>query len=151
MIRKYRIGNPIPTESVVAEIEITEGNLPFFTIDEEKKSLFLKLSEGDRIWGLGETTRGMNKRGWIYISNNADDPVHTEDKRSLYASQNFFIVDGEGKRFGVYVDTPEKVTFDFGYTRASEIVISFDDFDTDLYLVEGDGLKEIVRQFRQII
>ncbi len=151
MIRKYRIGNPIPTESVVTEIEITEGNIPFFTTDEEKKSLFLKLSESDRIWGLGETTRGMNKRGWIYISNNADDPVHTEDKRSLYASQNFFIVDGEGRRFGIYVDTPERVTFDMGYTRSSELVISFDDFDSDLYLVEGDSLKEIVRQFRKII
>ena len=151
MIRKYRIGNPIPTESVVTEIEITEGNIPFFTTDEEKKSLFLKLSENDRIWGLGETTRGMNKRGWIYISNNADDPVHTEDKRSLYASQNFFIVDGEGRRFGIYVDTPGRVTFDMGYTRASELVISFDDFDSDLYLVEGDSLKEIVRQFRKII
>ena len=151
MIRKYRIGNPIPTESVVTEIEITEGNIPFFTTDEEKKSLFLKLSENDRIWGLGETTRGMNKRGWIYISNNADDPVHTEDKRSLYASQNFFIVDGDDRRFGIYVDTPGRVTFDMGYTRASELVISFDDFDSDLYLVEGDSLKEIVRQFRKII
>lgn len=151
MIRKYRIGNPIPTESVVTEIEITEGNIPFFTTDEEKKSLFLKLSENDRIWGLGETTRGMNKRGWIYISNNADDPVHTEDKRSLYASQNFFIVDGDDRRFGIYVDTPERVTFDMGYTRSSELVISFDDFDSDLYLVEGDSLKEIVRQFRKII
>lgn len=151
MIRKYRIGNPIPTESVVTEIEITEGNIPFFTTDEEKKSLFLKLSENDRIWGLGETTRGMNKRGWIYISNNADDPVHTEDKRSLYASQNFFIVDGDDRRFGIYVDTPERVTFDMGYTRSSELVISFDDFDTDLYFVEGDSLKEIVRQFRKII
>ena len=151
MIRKYRIGNPIPTESVVTEIDITEGNIPFFTTDEEKKSIFLKLSENDRIWGLGETTRGMNKRGWIYISNNADDPVHTEDKRSLYASQNFFIVDGDDRRFGIYVDTPGRVTFDMGYTRASELVISFDDFDSDLYLVEGDSLKEIVRQFRKII
>lgn len=151
MIRKYRIGNPIPTESVVTEIEITEGNIPFFTTDVEKKSLFLKLSESDRIWGLGETTRGMNKRGWIYISNNADDPVHTEDKRSLYASQNFFIVDGDDRRLGIYVDTPERVTFDMGYTRSSELVISFDDFDSDLYLVEGDSLKEIVRQFRKII
>nr|WP_297765284.1 TIM-barrel domain-containing protein [uncultured Butyrivibrio sp.] len=151
MIRKYRIGNPIPTESVVTEIEITEGNIPFFATDVEKKSLFLKLSESDKIWGLGETTRGMNKRGWIYISNNADDPVHTEDKRSLYASQNFFIVDGDDRRFGIYVDTPERVTFDMGYTRSSELVISFDDFDSDLYLVEGDSLKEIVRQFRKII
>ena len=41
MIRKYRIGNPIPTESVVTEIEITEGNIPFFTTDVEKKSLLL--------------------------------------------------------------------------------------------------------------
>ncbi|MCR4833845.1 MAG: alpha-glucosidase [Butyrivibrio sp.] len=151
MIRKFRIGNPIPTESVVAQLEITEGDIPFFTTDEEKKSLLIKLSDSDRIWGLGETTRGMNKRGWIYISNNSDDPVHTEDKRSLYASQNFFIVDGEGRRFGIYVDTPERVTFDMGYTRSSELVISFDDFDTDIYVVEGDSLKEIVRQFRKII
>ncbi len=50
MIRKFRIGNPIPTESVVAQLEITEGDIPFFTTDEEKKSLFIKLSDSDRIW-----------------------------------------------------------------------------------------------------
>ena len=151
MVRKYRIGEPIPTDSVVAEIEMTSGEIPFFTRDDEKKSLSLELGDSDRIWGLGETTRGMNKRGWIYISNNTDDPVHTEDKRSLYASQNFFIVDGNDRKFGIYVDTPERVTFDIGYTKASQLVISFDDFDLDIYVVEGENLKDIVHQFRKII
>ena len=151
MVRKYRIGEPIPTDSVVAEIEITSGEIPFFTRDDEKKSLSLELGDSDRIWGLGETTRGMNKRGWIYISNNTDDPVHTEDKRSLYASQNFIIVDGNDRKFGIYVDTPERVTFDIGYTKASQLVISFDDFDFDIYVVQGENLKDIVHQFRKII
>ena len=123
MIRKYRIGNPIPTDSVVKEIVLSEGTVPYFDRNDEKKELTLLLKKNDRVYGLGETVRGMNKRGWLYTSNNSDDPNHTENKNSLYASQNFFVVFSKEDQFGVYVDTPGKVSFDIGYTKLDKMRI----------------------------
>ena len=170
-IRKYRIGNPIPTDSVVVKMELATGEIPFFTLNEAAKSLSITLDKNDRVYGLGETVRGMNKRGWTYTSKNSDDPVHTEDKRSLYASQNFILITcgnantvaatsvsdnpnsvaAKNTALGLYVDTPGKVTFDIGYTKLDELQISFEDLDADLYIIEGGSPLEVVSAFRHII
>ena len=151
MIRKYRIGEPIPTDSVVQEIETASGSIPYFERNDEGKELSFLLEKNDKVFGLGETVRGMNKRGWLYVSYNSDDPNHTENKHSLYASQNFFVVFSKDRQFGVYVDTPGRVNFDIGYTKLDKLSISFEDFDADIYVVDGDSVLEIVGQFRQII
>ena len=151
MIRKYRIGQPIPTDSVVKDIEITQGSIPYFARNDEANELSLLLEKNDKIFGLGETVRGINKRGWLYTSNNSDDPNHTENKHSLYASQNFFVVFSKDRQFGVYVDTPGKVNFDIGYTKLDKLTVSFEDFDADIYIVDGENVLDIVSQFRGII
>ncbi len=151
MVRKYRIGNPIPTDSVVKEFRISEESIPYFDRNDEKKEISLLLKKNDKVFGLGETVRGMNKRGWLYTANNSDDPNHTENKNSLYASQNFFVVFSKEDQFGVYVDTPGRVSFDIGYTSLDKLVISFEDFDADIYIVEGSDVLDIVSQFRSII
>ena len=157
MIRKFRIGNPIETDSVVKDIEITNGEIPYFKADASSKSLFIELDQEDKVFGLGETIRGMNKRGWIYTSKNADDPNHTEDKRSLYASQNFFVITSKSRTLGVYIDTPGTVTFDIGYSKLNELTISFEDYDFDIYIIEGPfddeekEVKGVVKEFRSII
>ncbi len=151
MIKKYRIGQPIPTDSVVKEFPLSEGDIPYFNRNDAKKKLSLTLDKKDKVYGLGETIRGINKRGWIYTSNNSDDPNHTEDKHSLYASQNFFVISSKTKELGVYIDTPGIITLDIGYTDLNTVTVSFEDFDADIYLIEGDSILDIVRQFRDII
>lgn len=92
MIERYRLGSPIHTgailDSKMAEIP-SVSHLSGWEIQEESGTVTKPLSSSTVVYGLGETVRGMNKRGWLYTSNNTDDPNHTEDKHSLYASQNF--------------------------------------------------------------
>ena len=151
MIRKFRIGDPIPTDAVVLDIELSEGSIPYFETDKDAKALSLFLEEDDKVFGLGETVRGINKRGWLYVSNNSDDPNHTENKHSLYASQNFLIIFSKKKTFGIYIDTPGRVSFDIGYTFHNKMSISFEDFDADIYVIDGDSAEDIVSSFRHII
>ncbi len=151
MIKKYVFGNPIETDSVIEKIDASGEKLPYFDADESKKELTLTMDRSARIYGLGETVRGINKRGYIYVSNNSDDPFHLEEKKSLYASQNFFVYWDKDLVFGMYVDTPGRVTFDIGYTEINTFTIGFDDFDADIYVVTGSGVTDIVRQFRKII
>ena len=147
-IVKYVFGTPYDTGAVVSDSEKGTGLPEGFRYDTEAQTFFYDLNETDMIFGLGETVRGINKRGWIYVSNNSDDPVHDENKTSLYASQNFLIVD-DGKRcFGIFIDNPGSVTFDIGYSDTNVMSIHPEYNDTTFYLINGYSPLEIVRSFR---
>lgn len=151
MIRKYVFGEPFDTEAVVKEIETANGMPCFGTISTENGFTFTyKMSEDDIVYGLGEANRGLNKRGYCYISNCSDDPHHTEEKRSLYAAHNFLVVSGK-ENFGLFFDYPTVITFDIGYTRSDVLKVSCDAADLNLYVIEGENAYDIVKQFRSII
>ena len=180
MIRKYRFGSPFDTEAVVIPMESAEGSLPYFqigfanttnaalsvdqsilnnlTADElaklaqagQKPCLCYELDKNGVIYGLGQNIRGINKRGWTYTSYATDDPSHTEFVRKLYGAHNFFIIDGRA-RFGVFIDPPGEVEFDMGYADMNKICITPVSMDMDVYIIEGDSLKDIVHQFRTLV
>ena len=163
MIRKYRLGDPIETESVVCPMPVMEG-LPEGLLYVSERCFKKVLTENTRVYGLGETVRGMNKRGWKYISNCTDDPVHTETKHSLYAAQNFILVWDADDAVGYYFDTPCKVEFDVGYERYDELVVRLETPDAYVYEITPDlaeneskaseadnPCRRVVRQFRHII
>ncbi len=108
------------------------------------------LKDKDIVYGLGEQVRGINKRGWIYTSCNADDPHHQEDTKSLYGSHNFLLISGE-ELFGVFFDYAGNITFDVGYTHRDTLWISPEDASLDVYVITGESEKDIVKQFRKLI
>ena len=155
MIQHYRFGHPIHTGAVLDKptMDITPVmDFPGWDISPSNGSLSKTLSESMRVFGLGETVRGMNKRGWIYISNNTDDPNHDEDKRSLYASRNFILLASpeEEEVEGIFVDDPGTVRFDIGYTELNRLIICSESGNADIYRFTADSADEIVRQFRAI-
>lgn len=149
MIQKYVYGHPFPTGAVVKEIETAKEPLPFFETDNQG-SFTYTLAEDDIVYGLGEQIRGINKRGWQYVSWNYDNPNHHEDTRSLYGSHNFIIVCGK-VTFGAFFDYPGKMEFDIGYTRRDTMQIKAAKNDLTVYIITGENEKNIVKQFRGII
>ena len=151
MIKKYTYGKPFQTESVVVDIAAEKGQPDHGNIDLTAGfSYTFGLEDSDIVYGLGEANRGINKRGYKYISNNADNPHHHEDVYSLYASHNFIIVSG-AQKFGLYFDYPSTITFDVGYTKCDELHIFCDSADLDIYVITGDSPYDITKQFRKMI
>jgi len=149
-VKKYIFGHPIETEAVTLEIEEEKGNCPYVETDAEKKEIHYSLGKDDIVYGLGEQVRGINKRGWLYTSFCNDEPNHREDIHSLYGAHNFLIIDGE-QIFGIFLDTPEMVTFDIGYTKADQLKICLSSWNAKCYIIEGASAYEIVKEFRKII
>lgn len=147
-ITKYTYGEPFFTDAVVEKIPVGKGVPSYVT--ETENGFTYQMESSDVVYGLGENVRGINKRGWHYVSNNSDEPSHREDKVSLYASHNFIIVDGR-ERFGLFIDYPGKLTFDIGYTERNTLSITAEDMNLDLYVLEGEHLNDIVKGFRQMI
>ncbi len=149
-VKKYTFGTPFPTHAVVREVPAETGEVQELLVKGEGRVLQLLLDAEDIVFGLGEQVRGLNKRGWKYISNNTDESNHAEGKHSLYGSHNFLLVDGIEK-IGLFVDTPGRVTFDIGYSMSEQMRIEVEDPDYDLYVITGPSSDAVVRCFRGLI
>ena len=87
MIQKYTYGTPFETDAIVTSIPASEGTPAYGTISTENGFSFTyDMDDNDVVYGLGESNRGINKRGYVYESNCSDQPNHTEDKISLYGA-----------------------------------------------------------------
>ena len=149
MIQRFSFGHPFPTQSVVLSLPAESGPVPFLTPD--GTGWRFTLSEQAAVYGLGEMPRGINKRGWHYITNNTDESRHSEDKLSFYGAHNFLLVRDGSTCFGLFVDFPGKVYYDLGYTR--HVLFSFhtETPDYDLYLLSGGNENAICKEFRTLI
>lgn len=154
MVFRHKFGEPIETGAVINFDGITDAfdkEPELFTLDKSNGVSFKRrLGDGVAVYGLGENTRGINKRGWSYESFCADDPVHTEDKRSLYGAHNFIVVD-ETEPFGIFVDIPGKVNFDVCAKSFDTLEISAEDSNFYFYVITGQNIRDIVKQFRKMI
>ncbi len=148
MIKRFCYDPIITTGAVVKDLPYSDGSPEPFTVTEN--GFTLDMDAKTRVYGLGETMRGINKRGWIYESRCTDEPFHTEDKRSVYGAHNFILIDGK-EQIGAFFDLPGRITYDIGYTDSDIITITPENFALDLYIITGDSLKAIVSEFRALI
>lgn len=149
MIQRFSFGHPFPTQSVVLSLPAESGPVPFLTPD--STGWRFTLSEQAAVYGLGEMPRGINKRGWHYITNNTDESRHSEDKLSFYGAHNFLLVRDGSTCFGLFVDFPGKVYYDIGYTRHDLFSFHTETPDYDLYLLSGENENAICKEFRTLI
>ena len=149
MIQRFSFGHPFPTQSVVLSLPAESGPVPFLTPD--GSGWRFTLSEQAAVYGLGEMPRGINKRGWHYITNNTDESRHSEDKLSFYGAHNFLLVRDGSTCFGLFVDFPGKVYYDIGYSRHDLLSFHTETPDYDLYLLSGGNENAICKEFRTLI
>lgn len=159
MIQKYVFGQPVNTDAVVLDIPESQEEFSVMELTESDGiRLCCRMEEEDVVYGLGEQVRGINKRGFSYISYAEDDSIHIESRHSLYGAHNFLVLNRRNQKenpdgsrsFGIFVDDPGKVLFDVGETKQDQLVIRAGS-DCVIYVIEGEGMKEIVKQFRRLI
>lgn len=151
MITKLIYGTPFDTEAITQEVSKTDV-LRYFKLERGGKSLIFTcpLATEDVVYGLGETMGAVNKRGGRYISFNTDTADHTDANPSLYASHNLLIIDG-ADHFGVFFDTPSRITFEIDYRGSGQIRVTCDTVDLTVYQFENVSSYAITREFLQAI
>ena len=153
MVRRYQFGTPIlDTESVVYKPGIQPLPVPYLSMTMEQTGIrFSYAMEKDcAVYGLGESVRGINKRGFRYASYCSNSSLHIETLSNMYGAHNFLVVSGK-HTFGVFVDSPGKVVYDIGFTEMNQMEITSEIPDFELYIIEGESVKDICRRFREII
>lgn len=95
-----------------------------FDFADNQPQLTLQLADGESIFGLGESTGPLNKRGLIREFWNADvlgqaSCIHPS-LRNLYVSIPFALSVREGRAGGLFWDNPARQTWDIGCTEPDE-------------------------------
>lgn len=105
------------------------------------------LQKEDRIYGLGETTGFLNKRGERYTMWNTDVYApHVPEMESLYQSIPFMTVHGEQISYGLFLDNPGKSVFDMRADADAVFIQTFTG-ELDLYLIAGPELKDVIGRY----
>lgn len=151
MITKWISGTPYQLDAVVAEVPAADSAVGLNVAEDGKGLHFVRLlNPQDQVFGLGETTKGMNKRGSRMIMYNSDNPHHKPETLSLYGAHNFVVVTGDS-HWGFFFDTPARVIFDVDVNGSGLLDVRCESRDLAVYSIQGTSAKDVAGQFLKII
>ncbi|HEY6048897.1 MAG TPA: TIM-barrel domain-containing protein [Sphingomicrobium sp.] len=106
---------------------------------------------GEHIYGLGDKTGPLDRRGSTFVDWNTDAFGFAPSTDPIYKSIPFFIgVDGDGGAYGLFLDNSWRVSFDFGHKDASAIEIGAPAGPIDYYLIAGPTVADVVRRYTDL-
>ena len=104
----------------------------------------LSLSVGELIYGLGERFSAFVKNGQSIDIWNADGGTSTEQS---YKNIPFYI---SNKGYGVFVNHPERVSFEVATEMVTKVEFSVPGENLDYFLINGPTMKEVLSRYTDI-
>ncbi len=132
---------------------ILEPYLQGFAFESTDIRLIRPLASEERIYGLGERTGSMNKRGQEFPIWNFDPPRHHRPETvSMYTSIPFYLglhID-DGSAYGVLIDHTGRVEMDMGHTHDTEAAITVQGDNLIAYFFVGPRPSDVLRQYAEL-
>ena len=104
----------------------------------------LSLSVGELIYGLGERFTPFVKNGQSVDIWNEDGGTSTEQS---YKNIPFYI---SNKGYGVFVNHPEKVSFEVGSEMVKKVQFSVPGEGLDYFIINGPTMKEVLTRYTDL-
>ncbi|WP_133014865.1 alpha-xylosidase [Clostridium cuniculi] len=101
----------------------------------------LRLSVGELVYGLGEKFTAFVKNGQTVEVWNEDGGTSTEQS---YKNIPFYITN---KGYGVFVNHPEKVSFEVASESVNKVQFSVPGENLDYFIIGGESMKEVVKNY----
>lgn len=137
-------------ELINKELVSQEGH----NVDEEDEYSFniqKLINKDDYIYGLGEKTGFLSKRGYEYEMYNTDNPAPQVDCfKALYKSIPFMIIFNPKYTYGFFFDNTYKQHYDLCKSEDNLIQISFLKGYYNYYFIGGNTLKDVVENYTLI-
>jgi alpha-glucosidase len=109
------------------------------------------LPRAEHIFGLGDKTGGLDRRGESFVDWNTDAYAFTSSTDPIYKSIPFFIgTGGEGGSYGILLDNTWRTWFDFGHREAGITAFGAPDGPIDYYVIAGPSMAEVVRRYTDL-
>lgn len=101
----------------------------------------LGLSVNEHVYGLGERFGAFVKNGQIVDIWNEDGGTSTEQS---YKNIPFYLTD---KGYGVFVNHPEKVSFEVATEQVSKVEFSVSGEMLDYFFIDGPTMKDVLKRY----
>jgi len=114
-----------------------------------------RLREDEQIYGFGEKTGRLNKRGrqqggYSYTMWNSDTFAYESDTDPIYVSIGFFIVLRNGRAHGIFFDNTHRSNFDVGHTTQGLLAFGAEGGELDYYLIDGPDPKRVIQRYTEM-
>ncbi len=114
-----------------------------------------RLRDDEQVYGLGEKTGQLNKRGrQLGGSNftmwNSDTYAYENGTDPIYVSIPFYLVLREGRAHGVFLDNTFRSNFDIGRTSQGLLSFGADGGELDYYIVYGPDPKRVIQRYTEM-
>ena len=102
------------------------------------------------VYGLGDKTGPLDKRGYAYINWNTDDPhPHVETFKSLYKSIPFLLLFKPELTVGLFFDNTSLCRFDIGKEDPDYVTYGYSAGGLDLYCFFG-AMPDVIADYTSI-
>lgn len=132
---------------------ILEPYLQGFAISSTSLRLARPLTSEERIYGLGERTNDMNKRGQAFPIWNIDPHKgHNPQTVTMYTSIPFYLglTLDDGRAYGVLIDHTGRIEVDMGKTKATEAYMTIEGDSLVAYFFAGPTPADVMRQYSEL-
>jgi len=132
---------------------IIEPYLHGFAFTDTSLRLMRPLASKERIFGLGERTGTMNKRGQAFPIWNIDPHKgHNPQTETMYASIPFYLglSNAAGSAYGVLVDHTGRTEMDIGKTDRNSVQMTVQGDSLVVYFLVGPGPSDVMRQYTEL-
>ena len=142
----YRKGKKLTSSHSKSTAYIKNYDAEF--MNEDLSSTFMReqlsLSVGELIYGLGERFTPFIKNGQTVETWNEDGGTSTEQS---YKAIPFYL---SNKDYGVFVNHPEKVSFEVGSEKVTKVQFSVPGESLEYFLIAGENMKEVLRNYTHL-
>ena len=105
----------------------------------------------ESFYGLGEKTRGLNKRNNVYTMWNSDYPGYIPTQDPLYQSHPFFLSLYQDLGFGIYFDNSYRTNFNLGAGTDQFYSFGSEAGEMDYYFIYGPQLKKVLKRYGELV
>jgi alpha-glucosidase len=111
-----------------------------------------RLRDDEQLYGLGEKTGRLNKRGrqlggYNVTMWNSDTFAYEADTDPIYATVPFFLIVRGGRAHGIFFDNTYRSNFDIGHQSQGLLSFGADGGELDYYFIDGPTPKDVIRRY----
>lgn len=130
---------------------VTADDTDPIALDGRSFSLRKALPVAERIFGMGDKTGALNRRGDTFVNWNSDTFGFSSATDPIYKSIPFFIsAGGSGGGYGMLLDNSWRSWFDFAHREEDVLAMGAPDGPIDYYVIAGPRTADVVRGYAQL-
>jgi alpha-glucosidase len=151
----------ITTSALTVTIQHAPFRVAFATragqsLDEDREvaldHISKRLRDDEHIYGLGEKTGPLDKRGWklggySYAMWNSDTFGYDSSTDPIYVSVPFYIDMRKGVAYGLFLDNTWRTSFDIGHRTPGILTFGADGGPLDYYFIFGPDPKSVIQRY----